>query len=261
MPIQEIAATKIWYRLDGRPGAPALVFSNSLGTTHAMWDGQVELLAPYFHILRYDTRGHGQSEVPPGPYTIARLGEDVLQLTQSLGIERFSFCGLSMGGMIGLWLGSQAPEHIERLVLCNTGAVIGQAAIWNERIAIAESKGMAALADGAMDRWFTKRFQETHAPAVRRVRDAFLSIDPRGYAACMGAIRDMDLRPLLGRIKAPTLVIAGSEDPATPPSLSEEICRAVPSARQVTLPTAHISNIEAMAAFNEALIGFLKEQE
>jgi 3-oxoadipate enol-lactonase len=257
MPLQEVASTKLWYRLDGREGAPFLVFSNSLGTTHAMWDGQVETLAPHFRILRYDTRGHGQSAVPPGPYSIAALGEDLLQLTQILGIERFNFCGLSMGGMIGQWLASHAPQRVQRLALCNTGAHIGNPALWNERIATAESKGMVALVDGAMDRWFTKRFQERHPAEVRRVRDAFLGIDPKGYAACMAAIRDMDLRPSLGRIEAPTLVIAGSEDPATPPSLAEEICAGVAGARQVTLAAAHISNIEAKTAFDEVLASFM----
>jgi 3-oxoadipate enol-lactonase len=257
MPLQEVATSKLWYRLDGREGAPFLVFSNSLGTTHAMWEGQVEPLAPYFRILRYDTRGHGQSQVTPGPYSIAALGEDLLQLTQILGIERFSFCGLSMGGMIGQWLASHAPQRIQRLALCNTGARIGTPEVWNERIAVAETKGMAALVDGAMDRWFTKDFQRSHPSEVGRIRDSFLGINPKGYAACMGAIRDADLRRDLGRIRAPTLVVAGSEDPATPPSLSEAICNAIAGARQVTLPAAHISNIEAKAAFDEALVRFL----
>ncbi|HKY94787.1 MAG TPA: 3-oxoadipate enol-lactonase, partial [Kiloniellales bacterium] len=246
-----------WYRLDGREGAPWLVFSNSLGTTHAMWDGQVEALAPRFRILRYDTRGHGQSEVAPAPYSLEQLGRDVLLLADGLGIGRFSFCGLSMGGMTGQWLGAEAADRVERLVLCNTGAVIGNAPLWNERIAQVESRGMAAMVDGAMDRWFTKAFQQSHPAEVRRIRDAFLTIDPRGYARCMGALRDADLRPLLGRIKAPTLVINGSADPATPPALGNEIAAGVKGARAVTLQAAHISNIEAKAAFDEALGGFL----
>jgi 3-oxoadipate enol-lactonase len=257
MPLQQVATTKLWYRLDGREGAPWLVFSNSLGTTHAMWDGQVEPLAQRFRILRYDTRGHGQSAVAKAPYTLPALGQDVLHLADSLGIERFSFCGLSLGGMTGQWLGAEVAGRVERLVLCNTGARIGNAALWNERIATAETKGMVALADGAMDRWFTKGFQQSHPADVRRVRDSFLTIDPKGYAACMGAIRDADLRLRLGRIEAPTLVINGSDDTATPPDLGQEIAAAVPGARVVTLPAAHISNIEAKAAFDEALASFL----
>lgn len=260
MPLQQLATTKLWYRLDGREGAPWLIFSNSLGTTNAMWDGQIEPLAQRFRILRYDTRGHGQSEVAPAPYGIDQLGRDVLQLADSLGVDRFSFCGLSMGGMTGQWIGSEVPERVERLVLCNTGAVIGQPALWNERIAQVEKGGMASMVDGAMDRWFTKAFQQSHPADVGRIRDAFLTIDPRGYARCMGAIRDTDLRPRLGRIKAPTLVINGSADPATPPELGLEIAAGVKGSRVVTLQAAHISNVEAKAAFDEALAGFLNRR-
>ena len=260
MPLQQVASTKLWYRVDGREGAPWLVFSNSLGTTHAMWDGQIEPLAQRFRILRYDTRGHGQSEVSKAPYRMEQLGRDVLQLVDSLGIDRFSFCGLSMGGMTGQWLGGEVPGRIERLVLCNTGAVIGNTPLWNERIAQVEKGGMAAMVDGAMDRWFTKDFQKSHPAEVRRIRDAFLLIDPKGYARCMGAIRDADLRPLLKQIKAPTLVINGSADPATPPELGNAIAAGVPRAHVVTLPAAHISNVEAKAAFDEALGGFLNRR-
>lgn len=257
MPLQQLATTNLWYRVDGRAGAPWLIFSNSLGTTHAMWDGQVEPLAQQFRILRYDTRGHGQSAVPDGPYTVEMVGKDVLQLADSLGIDRFSFCGLSLGGVTGQWVASEAPARVQRLALCNTGARIGSPELWNDRIATVEKGGMAAMVDGAMDRWFTKGFQQSHPADVRRIRDAFLTIDPRGYARCMGAISGADLRPRLARIAAPTLVINGSDDPATPPALGNEIAAGVKGARVVTLKAAHISNVEAKAAFDEALVGFL----
>jgi len=256
MPLQQLATTNLWYRVDGREGAPWLIFSNSLGTTHAMWDGQVEPLAQHFRILRYDTRGHGQSAVPDGPYSVDMLGRDLLQLADSLGIDRFNFCGLSLGGVTGQWVASEAPSRVLRLALCNTGARIGSPALWSDRIATVEKGGMAAMVDGAMDRWFTRGFQQSHPADVRRIRDVFLTIDPRGYARCMGAISGADLRPRLARIVAPTLVINGSDDPATPPELGNEIAAGVKGARVVTLKAAHISNVEAKAEFDEALVGF-----
>lgn len=259
MPLQDVAAAQLCYRLDGREDGPVLVFSNSLGTTHAMWDGQLEPLAERFRILRYDSRGHGKSSVPDGPYTIEELGKDLLQLLDSLGIERFRFCGLSMGGMVGQWIAVNEPGRVQQLVLCNTGARIGTPEVWNERIAAAEKDGMAALVDGVIGRWFTKAFREAAPDDVRRIREQFLSTEVKGYAACSAAVRDMDGRDQLKNIKAPTLVIAGSDDPSTPPALHEEIAKAVPGARLVTLKSAHLSNIEAKSAFDEALNGFLKD--
>lgn len=248
-------SARLHHRLDGPADAPVLVLSGSLGTPHAMWDAQAPELAERFRLLRYDQRGHGESEVPPGPYEIADLGRDVLALLDELGIERASFCGLSIGGMTGMWLGINAPERLERLVLSSTAAFFPPREQWDERAETARSEGVAALADGALDRWFTPRFHEQRPEEIERVRAMLGSTPGEGYAGCCEAIRDMDLRAELGRIQAPTLVIAGQDDPSTPPEKGEEIAAAVPGARLRVLEHArHIANVEQPRQFTDALL-------
>ncbi len=251
--------TELFHRFDGEEGAPILLLSNSLGTTHAMWEPQIAALTRAFRVLRYDSRGHGRSAVPPGPYDIATLGADALALTEALGIDRFSFCGLSMGGMVGQWLGLNAGERLERLVLCNTAAKVGSPEPWNQRIETVRAQGMAAIVDAVIDRWFTKPFQAAQPEAVAAVRRQILSIAPAGYVACCAAVRDVDFLAALPMVRTPTLVVNGLADVALPPSLGEDIARAIPNCGLVAFDAAHLSNIEAGDAFTGALLDFLKD--
>ena len=233
------------YLLEGPEDAPVLVLSNSLGTALEMWDDQAHVLRGRFRLLRYDTRGHGRSPAPPGPYAIEDLGWDVISLLDRLGIEHASFCGLSVGGMTGMWLAAEAAERIERLVLCCTSALLGPKSVWDERIATAREQGMGALVDGVIERWFTPAFRPENPEAVEKMARALRDTDPEGYAGCCAAIRDMDLRDRLPSIEAPTLVISGAEDPATLPEHGELIRDSVPGARFEVVPrAAHIANVE-----------------
>lgn len=245
-----------WY-LDGPEGAPLVMLSNSLGTTAAMWDAQMPILAARHRVLRYDTRGHGASTVTPGDYSLDRLGRDVIGVLDVLGVGRVPFCGLSLGGMTGQWLGVYAPDRIERLLLANTSAYMGPPEAWQQRIALVRSQGMAAIADAVISRWFTPSFVAAGSPACAAVRAAMLGTDPHGYTGCCAAIRDMDLRPVARLIACPTLVISGALDPATPPEHAQWLENAIAGATLVTLTASHLSNVEQPAAFTQALVGWL----
>lgn len=247
---------RIAWALDGPEGAPVLMLSNSLGTTMEMWRPQLAAFAARFRILRYDTRGHGRSDAPPGGYGLDRLGRDAVELLDALGIDHVHFCGLSLGGMTGQWLGARAPDRIDRLILANTAAVMGPPSAWDTRIVTVRQQGMAALTDAILERWFTPEFRAV-PERTSFVRDQLLATDPVGYAGCCAAIRDMDLRPLLGRIAAPTLVITGGRDPATPPADSALIVEAIPGTRQVMLDAAHLSNVEQPEPFTASVLDFL----
>jgi 3-oxoadipate enol-lactonase len=222
-----------------------------------MWDPQIPALQDAFRILRYDTRGHGLSAAPPGPYTYDQLGRDVLALLDAAQISRATFCGLSMGGQTGIWLGANAPERFERLVLSNTAAHIGNPEIWNTRIATIQADGMAAIVRATIERWFTPQFIAEAPEEIAAVRMMLLNTPPQGYAACCEAIRDADLTAQASRMKAPTLVISGSHDPATPPAQGRLLASTIPGARYVELDAAHLSNIEAEPQFTAALLNFL----
>ncbi len=204
------------HRFEGPEDAPVLVLSNSLGAGLEMWDDQAAALAEHFRLLRYDARGHGRSPVPEPPYAIADFGRDVLAMLDAQGIERVSFCGLSMGGMTGMWLAVNAPERIDRLALCCTSAHMPPADVWDDRAATVRADGMEAVVDATIERWFTPAAHEERPEAVARTRQGVLDTPPEGYAACCEAIRDMDLRAEIPGIKAPTLVIAADEDPRRP---------------------------------------------
>ncbi|MBK6350842.1 MAG: 3-oxoadipate enol-lactonase [Proteobacteria bacterium] len=252
-----VNGTALHARIDGPDGAPWLVLSNSLGATLEMWQPQVAAFSRDFRVLRYDTRGHGGSAVPPGPYTIEQLGSDVVGLLDTLGIARAHFCGLSMGGATGMWLAVHASSRIDRLVLCNTTPWLGPPEVMDARIATMRRDGMAALVEGILQRWFTADAITHHGAVVERIRQTLLQTPIDGYVGCCEALRDMDQRAELARIAAPTLVIAGTFDPAPTPATAREWASMIPNARCMELSAAHLSNIGAAAEFNEAVPAFL----
>ena len=264
MPFIQTNTGQLHYQLEtaaGNENAPVLVMSNSLGTHMDMWLPQMPALLEHFRVLRYDTRGHGRSDVSPGPYTIAQLGADVLTLLDQLQIQRAHFCGLSMGGMTGMWLGIHAPNRIDRLALCNTSAAIGLPEVWNARISKVRQEGMASIIDTVLERWFTPDFL-AHAPTqVERVRRMLADTPVEGYVANCAAVRDMDQRAELPQIAATTLVIAGRHDKSTPPEHGELIARAIPGAQYVVLNAAHLSNWEAAQAFTQNVLDFLRNEK
>jgi 3-oxoadipate enol-lactonase len=244
----------VHHSLEGPEGAPVVVFSNSLGTTGAMWDAEAAALSDSFRVLRYDTRGHGETPAAPGPYTVNDLGGDVLALLDRLDLERVSFCGLSIGGMTGMWLGVHAPERIERLVICCTGVQLPTAEMWNERAALVRERGMGAVIDATMERWFTPAFPERSPEVVERIREIFLTTDPEGYAGCCEALAEFDMRGQLGAITAPTLVIAGEDDPVGTPERAAAIGEEIEGSRVVILPDArHLAAVEQADAVTHEL--------
>lgn len=250
--------TRIAYRFDGDPSLPVLVLSNSIGTTLHMWDAQIPALTEYFHVLRYDTRGHGGSGVPDGAYSFDRLGRDVLELLDALNIQRVHFLGLSLGGFIGQWLGVHAPERIDRLILANTSSYLGPAQQWDERIAaVLQAADMTATAETFLANWFPAHLLDAKAPAVDDVRAMLLATDRQGLAGAYAAVRDADLRRTIALISNPTLVIAGQYDTVTLAEHSERIAATVPGAALIVLPAVHLSNIELPEPFMRAVLEFL----
>jgi 3-oxoadipate enol-lactonase len=247
-----------FHRFDGPEDAPVLLLSNSLGTTHEMWNPQLAALTGHFRVLRFDRRGHGQSAVPPGPYTIGEMAADVVELLDSLGLERVSYCGLSIGGMEAMWNAANAPERIERLALCSTSPHMPPRELWDERAATVRAEGVGVLADATMERWFSPEFHESDPDKVAWIREMFASIPAEGYAGCCEAIREWDFREELGRIAAPTLVLSAEHDPSTPPESGRAIADGIPGASFHVLPGArHLSNVEQPEAFTAALLEHL----
>lgn len=257
MPYDTAGGFLLHYRIDGRDGAPWLVFCNSLGTDLHMWDEQVAHLADRFRILRYDRRGHGASAAPHGGYTFAQLGGDVLRLADGLGIARFHLCGLSIGGLTAQWIALHAPERIDRLVLCSTAARIGTPEGWHARIEAVRNDGLAPLLDGTLQRWFSPGFAERHPQRIASVRAAFLATSPDGYVACCSALADTDLRADIARIARPVLAIAGRDDPVTPPDDLRFIADTVQNGRYADIDGRHLCNLESAPAFNALLDDFL----
>jgi 3-oxoadipate enol-lactonase len=250
------------HRINGPHDAPVVVLSNSLGSSMEMWAPQVPALSVRFRVLRYDQRGHGDSPVPPGPYDIPDLGQDVLDLLDSGGIERAHFVGLSMGGMTGMWLAANAPERIDRLVLLCTTAYFGTPETWIERAATVREHGTEAVAEAGVERWLTEDFREREPAVAERMRAMIAAQPDEGYAECCGALERLDLRDQLDRIAAPTLVIAGAQDPSTPPETHAQfIAGHIPNARlEVLDPGAHLINVERATEVTDLILDHLESE-
>jgi 3-oxoadipate enol-lactonase len=247
--------------LDGPENAPALMLSNSLGTNLHMWDWQVPELTKHFRVIRYDSRGHGKSAAPDGPYSIDELGRDALAIMDALELDQVHWMGLSKGGMIGQWLLTHAPERIGRAVLANTGSHMPPPDLWNQRIRTALDKGMEELTPGVIERWFTPEFRAREPDTVEKIVRMLHTTPAHGYAGSCSAIRDMDQRESIRAVTNPVLVVVGARDPATPPDMGKRIADTIRGARIVTLDAAHLSNIEQAEAFNRAVIDFLTARE
>jgi 3-oxoadipate enol-lactonase len=255
-------AVELKYEFRGKRGSPALAFTGSLGTDLTMWEPQAERLKPHFCTLRYDIRGHGRSPVPPDPYSMEDLGSDLLALLDRLGIERASLCGLSIGGMISMWVAAHAPERVERLVLCSTSAHLGPRESWLERAAAVRAGGVEAVADAVLERWFTPGFTAAHPDVIERMRAQLIATPREGYAGCCEAIADMDLTGVLPSIGAPTLVVSAADDPSTPPEHGRRIAELIPGATLEIIPDArHIVNVEQADVITTLIERFLGSSE
>lgn len=257
MPYAPIHDGQLHYAIEGPPGKPVLILSNSLGTSFDMWAPQMAAFAAAFQVLRYDTRGHGKSSVSPGPYQIALLAGDVIDLMDHLGIGKAHFCGLSMGGITGMWLAIHHPERLHKLVLSNTSAYIGPPDNWTSRIAAVAAHGVAPLAQAVVARWLTPDYAAQHPQTVAQLEAMLRATPAAGYAAACAAVRDSDLRGQVGQITLPTLVIAGTGDLPTPPADGRFLQQAIAGAQYVEFGAAHLSNQEQATAFTSAVIDFL----
>ncbi|HEX6525710.1 MAG TPA: 3-oxoadipate enol-lactonase [Streptosporangiaceae bacterium] len=249
--------------LDEEPAnSPVLVLANPIGTTMEVWDTQLPVLRRRFRLLRFNARGHGGSAAPPGPYSLAELGTDVLGLLNSFGITSAALCGVSLGGMTGLWLAANAPERISSLVVCCTAITpMPSRQAWLERAALVRAEGTKAISDATPARWFTPAFIAREPAAVASVVDQLLHCDPDGYAGCAEAIADMDLRPVLSAVKAPTLVISGEQDPAAPPWQGAITARGIPGAQlRVIRGTSHLAHYETPGPVTYAITRHLASQ-
>ena len=257
MPFANLPDMKLHYEISGAEHLPVVVFSNGLGTTMRMWERQVEAFSKYFRVLRCDTRGHGQSGVTPGPYTIEQLSWDVVGLLDALGIERAHFCGLSMGGLIGMFLGTNAGGRFHKIALCDTAAKIGTNDSWNTRIQAVQSGGMKAISAGVIERWLTANFRASHPEDTQSIQSMLEAANPKGYIACCAALRDVDLRNTIGTIRNPCLALTGTHDTTPPPEEAHFLERSIPGAAYAEISAAHLSNVEARDEFNRHVLRFL----
>ena len=257
---EAMTAVDVHVVADGPMDAPVLVLAPSLGATVAMWEPQLAAFTSRFRVLRYEPRGHGRSPVPSAPYQIADFVDDVVRLLDRHGVESAFFCGLSMGGMVGIALAAAFPDRVRGLVLCSTSALLGPPQAWIERAATVRASGTAAVAATVVSRWLTPGYAAEHPDVVARLQQMLVSTSDEGYAACCGAIERMDLRPALPRVSAPTLVLVGREDPLTPPTHAEELTAAIRGARlEVLSQAAHLLNVEQAEAFNRLVLAHLDQ--
>ncbi len=255
----EVEGARLRFRLEGRADAPAVVFANSLCTSLEMWDRQVPALLPDYRVLRFDMRGHGGSETAPPPYSIEALAGDVIGLMDRLGIERAIFVGLSLGGMIGQWLGARAAARFDGLVLCDTAMEMNRS-LWDDRIAAVAAGGVGPTVEPSLERWFTPAFATREPAVLDAVRAMMRRTSGEGYQGCAAAIRDMELRALTPTILLPSLVIVGADDPSTPISAAEAIRDAIAGSSLAVIPDGrHLPNIEQPDRFNTLLKGFLTQ--
>lgn len=262
MPFVQANGVRHFYRLDGRDDRPAIIFSHSLGVDHGQWDKQAADLLPNYRVLRYDLRGHGASDAPKGDYSIELLGKDVLAIADAVGLPQFAFCGLSIGGMIGQWLGANAGDRLTHLVLANTVAKLATPAAMEERRTKVLKSGMASVVEMVMGRFFTPESLAANPPEVASVPRTLLATNPEGYGGCCAAVRDMDNIAILPKIRAHTLVIFGDRDLSTPWKGNGEVLGAsIPGVQVAGLPTAHLSNIEAPRSFSAALFDFMRQPD
>jgi 3-oxoadipate enol-lactonase len=257
MPIMKLQRGHFNVELAGSESAPPLMLSNSLCTNLGMWDDQMPELAKRFHVVRYDSRGHGKSTTE-GPYSIAGLAADALAILDRLGLERVHWLGLSKGGMVGQWLLAHAPQRLRKTILANTAAHMGPANLWNGRIRAVHAKGIEAAAPAVIERWFTPAFRQNEAARVAAITAMVQATPAEGYAGCCAAIRDMDLRESLRTVTArDVLVITGARDPSTTPAAGDLIRTSIRGAKGVSLDAAHLSNVEQPQAFTRAVLEFL----
>jgi 3-oxoadipate enol-lactonase len=259
MPFVDLPHARIHYALSGDSTLPALVLSNSLGTNFSIWDAQAAEFERHFRILRYDMRGHGKSSVPPPPYSVPELAADLLSLADFLGLDRFHFCGLSIGGMIGMSLALQSPARLQKLVLCSTVAKIGTFESWNTRIEMVRTQGMKEIARATPPRWFTPDFQNSSPEVIAAVVRSIESLNPDGYIGGCCAVRDFDAHTTVSSIQVPVLVISGTHDPAAPPSDGHFLADHISGARYVELNASHISIMEDPQRFANEVLDFLTE--
>jgi 3-oxoadipate enol-lactonase len=258
MPVIDSNGCPIDVEVTGPADAPVLMLSSSLGTTKHMWDPQMPAFTAKYRVVRYDRRGHGKSGVSKGPYSMEMLGRDALAVMDALKLDKVNWLGLSMGGMEGMWLGANAPGRIDKLILSNTNGHVADKTPWIDRIKFVREKSLADLVGPNMERWFTKGFRDKHPEVIARFTEMFLATDKVGYIASCEAIRDLDFRATNPTIKAPTLVIVGKSDPATPPSAGEAVAAAIPGAKVIGLDAAHIANIEQPALYTKTVLDFLR---
>lgn len=257
MAFVELDDVRLHYELSGQSGAPVLVLSNSLGTDLSMWAPQLSDFLRHFQLLRYDGRGHGQSSTPVGPYNIGQLGADVIALLDYLHIDRASFCGISMGGMVAQWLGLYAADRISRLVLANTAAKIGTFESWNTRIEFVRSQGIEAVIPAILERWYTPEFSALTPEMIEQTRAMLASTSVAGYIACCAAVRDADYRTAVSNISIPALILCGTYDSVTPPVDGHFLQQHIPGSKYLELKAAHLSSVEAASDFNSAVLQFL----
>jgi len=257
MAFANLRSVRLHYELAGAEDAPVVVFSNSLGADLSMWNAQMAAFSRRYRVLRYDTRGHGESSLPTGFHNLPALAGDVLDLLDYLTIPVASFCGLSLGGMTGVWLGSHAPQRIRKVIACSSAAQIGTQETWNTRIDLVRREGMAALVPGILERWFTPPFHANSPAVVAAMRQVLENVSVDGYVAGCSAVRDADLREELSTVNVPTLVISGTSDPVTPPADGRFLAAQIPRARYAEFPGAHLFNLESATSFSAEVLGFL----
>lgn len=252
-----LASHRLHYKIEGAENAPVILFCNSLGTNLHMWDEQIASLTNTFRVVRYDRRGHGQSTASSVPFTIEDLGKDVLALIEHLALGKVHFCGLSIGGLVGQWLGINASHKLHSLTICASAAKIGTAEAWLERAKMVREQGLSPLLEGTEQRWFTPEFTQKNPQVKTAILNEFLETSAEGYAQCCEALATADFNADLFKIKVPTLCIYGDDDPVCPASDLIHIARNVQKGQDLGIPGRHIFNLESAEQFNTALTSFI----